>query len=266
MTARRVAALLACLIVTVIALPAAAQRPAPASVPDGADAARARTLLTRMGEHLGAAQKFSVAIDAAYDVSQSSGQKVEFGAVRRLLLSRPDKLRIELEQRDGRKELVLFDGANMTMFTAKENVFARVAKPGTIDQIIHYLVDDLQTPLPLSVMLLTTLAQDLDRRVTEVALVDEETVGGRAVDHVAARTAEVDFQVWITRGEQPVPVRIVISYKQAAGQPQFSATLAEWNFNPTFEPSAFVFAPPAGATPVAFMIPAPARAPPSGKR
>jgi hypothetical protein len=261
-TTQRVAALLAGFLAAATALPAASQPAAP----DAADSTRARAILTRMGEHLGAAQKFSVTIDAAYDVVQASGQKVEFGAVRRLLLSRPDKLRIDLEQRDGAKQLVLFDGSNLTMFTPKANVFASVAKPGTIDQTVHYLVDDLQTPLPLSAMLLTTLAQDLDRRVTDIALVDEETVGGRAVDHVAARAAEIDFQVWIARGDQPVPVRIVISYKQAAGQPQFSATLSEWNFNPTIDASAFVFSPPANATPVAFMVPAPGRATPSGKR
>jgi len=260
-TTRRVSVLLAGFLVAATALPAASQ-----SAPDAADPAKARALLMRMGEHLGAAQKFSVTIDAAYDVVQASGQKVEFGAVRRLVLSRPDKLRIDLEQRDGTKQLVLFDGTSLTMFTPKANVFANVAKPGTVDQIIHYLVDDLQTPIPLSAMLLTSLAQDLDRRATDVALVDEETVGGRAVDHVAARSAEVDFQVWIARGDQPVPVRVVISYKQASGHPQFSATLSEWNFNPTIDASAFVFSPPANATPVAFMVPAPGRATPSGKK
>jgi hypothetical protein len=67
---------------------------------------------------------------------------------------------------------------------------------------------------------------------------------------------DVDFQVWIARGDQPVPVRVVLTYKHAAGQPQFSAMLHDWNFHPAIDPELFAFVPAAGAERVAFMVPA----------
>jgi hypothetical protein len=52
-----------------------------------------------MANYLAQAQSFSVTIDAAYDVVQASGQKIEFGEVRQILLNRPDDLRIDLQKR-----------------------------------------------------------------------------------------------------------------------------------------------------------------------
>lgn len=87
-----------------------------------------------------------------------------------------------------------------------------------------------------------------------MALVGHETVGGQPADHLAARTNDLDFQVWIATGNEPVPVRAVLTYKHAAGQPQFWATLGDWNFHPKVAASAFEFVPPAGAEAVAFMV------------
>jgi hypothetical protein len=66
----------------------------------------------------------------------------------------------------------------------------------------------------------------------------------------------VDFEVWIASGEQPVPLRVVITYKDAPGQPQFRANLTDWNFSPRIDKTAFTFVPQADAQPVAFMVPA----------
>ena len=71
---------------------------------------------------------------------------------------------------------------------------------------------------------------------------------------VAARTAKgVDFQVWVAQGEQPLPRRIVISYKDEAGQPQFWADLSDWNLSPEISDALFTFTPPAGANRIQFL-------------
>jgi hypothetical protein len=90
--------------------------------------------------------------------------------------------------------------------------------------------------------------------------VDQETVGGKSAEHLAARTDDLDFQVWIASGDEPVPLRVVLTYKRETGQPQFSATMSDWNFHPKIDPSTFTFVPPAGAESVAFMVPAPGKA------
>jgi len=48
-----------------------------------------------MSEYLAQTERFSVVVRDGYDVVQESGQKLEFGEVRKLTVSRPDHLRIE---------------------------------------------------------------------------------------------------------------------------------------------------------------------------
>jgi hypothetical protein len=238
----------------------AQQTSSPPPVQAVMDPAQAKALLMRMAEHLAKAQSLSVTIDAGYDVVQDSGQKIEFGEVRHIVLNRPDDLRIDIERGNGRKEQVFFDGKNVTMFNPGENIFARLDRPGSVDDILYYIVQDLQTRIPLSVLLVTTLPEEMQKRITEIAVVDEVTIGNQPTVHLAARTNDIDFQVWVARGDEPVPLRVVLTYKKAPGQPQFWAMLRDWNFHPTIDPASFTFVPPSGAEGVAFMVPAAGKA------
>jgi hypothetical protein len=249
------AALLACLCTAATQLPTAAQQPVAPAVDAPAQQVDAKAILMRMADYLAKADSFSVTIDAGYDVIQDSGQRIEFGEVRHVLLSRPDGLQVDLERRDGSKQQIFYDGKTMTMFAPGEPFYASLEMPGTVDQILYYIVESLKTPIPLSLLLVTTMPQELEKRVTDIALVDDETLGGKDVEHLAARTDDVDFQVWIAQGNVPVPLRVVITYKNATGQPQFWANLTDWNFSPQRDRSAFTFVPPADARPVALLVP-----------
>jgi hypothetical protein len=63
------------------------------------------------------------------------------------------------------------------------------------------------------------------------------------------------MQVWIAQGEQPLPRRVILTYKNAPGQPQYRADLSEWNLSPTVADNSFTFTPPAGAEQIPFLAP-----------
>src|SRR5208282_2603624 len=132
--------------------------------------------------------------------------------------------------------------------------FTKLEKPGSVDDVMKFIVQDLQTPIPLSMLLLASIKEELEKRATEVDFVERTTIAGNPVDHLAVRTGYVDFQVWVAQGEQPLPLRVVITYKSAPGQPQFSADLSDWNLAPKIEESAFAFSPPAGAQAIAVVV------------
>ena len=48
----------------------------------------------------------------------------------------------------------------------------------------------------------------------------------------------------VAQGSEPLPRRIVITYKDEAGQPQFWADLSNWNFSPGGFRRALTFSPP----------------------
>jgi hypothetical protein len=67
------------------------------------------------------------------------------------------------------------------------------------------------------------------------------------------------MQLWVARGNQPLPRRLVLTYKKAEGQPQFWAQFSDWNLAPDVPDSLFVLTPPEGAAKIAFASPKPER-------
>jgi hypothetical protein len=213
---------------------------------------QAMAVLKRMTEFLTQAQRFSVTVDTGFDVVQDSGQKIEFGETRQMVLRRPDRLRIDVTKRNGAKSGMLFDGKDIAVFNTKENVYATVASPGTVDEAIAYFLTDLDMRLPLADWLDSQFAKTLPERVRAATYVEPSQIAGVPCDHLALRGDEGDLQLWVAQGAQPLPRRLVITYKREEGRPQFWAQFGEWNLAPEVPDALFVFTPPAGAVKIAF--------------
>ncbi|MHB8110956.1 MAG: DUF2092 domain-containing protein [Syntrophorhabdaceae bacterium] len=244
-------------VVFCIALPAYAQPRT--SVSPG----EAKAILMRMAEFMAKTKSFSVNLWDTYDVYQESGQKIEFGEKRKITVVRPDRLRAEIEESDGDKHMVIFDGKDLTMSSPGRNVYAKTPKSGTIDDAVVYFVRDLGMKLPLAVLLLTTAPKELEQRTLTLDYVEKTDILGTPAHHLAGRTESVDYQVWIAEGDKPLPLRVVLTYRNETGQPQFRAQLSDWNLAPQAPASMFVFAPPPGAQQIAFLAQLPRIATPS---
>lgn len=230
--------------------PVNAQDPGPAD--DGKRAEQAKSVMKRMAEYLSQAKRFSVSVDTGFDAVQEFGQKIEFGETRKIVLSRPDRLRIDATKRDGSQSQMIFDGKQIALFFARENVYATTARPGTVDQAVEYFTNDLDMRLPLAEMLSSKLAEVLPDLVRDAAYVEKSVVAGIPCDHVAFRGDEADLQLWVAQGAKPLPQRMVITYTRIDGRPQFWAQFSNWDFAPKVTDSLFVFKPPAGAAKIAF--------------
>ena len=131
-----------------------------------------------------------------------------------------------------------------------------------VDQAVDFIVNDLDMRVPLAELLKSNLDKSLPQRVRSAAYVEESSIAGVPCDHVAFRSDDIDAQLWITRDKQPLPRRVVITYKQADGRPQFWAQFSDWNFSPQTPDSLFVYKPSKEAAKIAF---SPRQVPQPGK-
>jgi hypothetical protein len=175
-----------------------------------------------------------------YDAVQKSGQKIEFGDKRKVILSRPDRLRVEGERSDGIKTQIVFNGKEIVLVDTTRNIYATAPQPGGVDDTIVYLVRDLGIRFPLARMLVSQLPAELENRVQWVDYVEKTSIDGVPCHHLAARSNTIDLQVWVDDGDKPLPRRIVITYKKAAGQPQFWAQFSDWDMAPAISNSTFL--------------------------
>ncbi|GEO40085.1 hypothetical protein SAE02_42330 [Skermanella aerolata] len=207
-----------------------------------------------MAETLAQAQGFSVTIRAGFDVVQDNGQKITFGERRKVTLIRPDRLRIDAEESDGKRSLVTYDGKVITVFNANDNVYGQVEKIGSVDDVVRYVVQDLDIRLPLALLLVSTLPAELDQRLESIDFVERDVLTEVPSDHLAGRSAGVDFEVWLDSGGTHLPQRVAITYRDEEGAPQYRAEFSEWKLNPEVLPVDLAFNPPAGAERIPFLV------------
>jgi hypothetical protein len=207
---------------------------------------KALSILRTMGDFLVKAGKFTVKVNATYDVVQESGQKVEFEEVMKYAISRPDRMRIDVQESDGNNRVVVFDGKNLSVYGERQNVYASTELPGTMDNAIVYFVRDLKMRMPMAMLFVSNVNEEFERRITSLVYVETNTIKDVPCDHLAGSTDTVDFQIWVAQGNEPLPRRVVLTYRDAEREPQFRARFSQWDFSPPFTDASFAFAPPEG--------------------
>jgi len=211
-----------------------------------------KALFMEMAETLAQAQQFSVTMNMSYDAVQDSGQKIEFSELRKVIIQRPNNLRVDAQQSDGDQSGLIFDGKTITLFSKTENVYSRTSHPGNVDAAIRYAGGQMGIRIPLARMLVTNLPQELEKMVTKVEYVEKDTLK-EPLDHIAVRSKDVDLQAWIA--EDKLPRRIILTYKNAPGQPQFRVEFTDWNMAPKIPAETFKFTPPQGAEKIPTLLP-----------
>lgn len=227
--------------------------PIPVSAEAEPQAGDAHAVLMRMARYLATTPRFTVHVSSDHEVVQPSGQKIEYNETRQIVVERPQHFYAESQQGAGEKQFVFYDGQNISVFNPNQQVYAQASKPGTIDDAIVYFLKDLQMRLPLAVLLLNRFPEEMERRTKVLDYVEKTLLQGKPTHHLIGSTDTVDYQLWIAEGPQPLPVRVVLTYKYAEGQPQFHAQFSDWNLSPTIEKTQFTFIPPEGSKKIAFL-------------
>ena len=70
--------------------------------------------------------------------------------------------------------------------------------------------------------------------------------------HLAFRQPAVDWQIWIEDGGQSLPLKVVITFKDLPGDPQYTAFLSDWNLSAQENESAYKLDLPSNAKQVDF--------------
>jgi hypothetical protein len=216
----------------------------------------AREAVKRMVETLTEAERMSYAYDSEYDALQDDGEILEFGRRGAVTIRRPDRLRGESWSREGRHVRYFWDGANVSIFDEGANAFATTPRSGDLDSLTDFLREDIGFKMPLADLFGSDLGPMLIENVIAARLVDEQKIGDVECDHVALRLRQgVDVQLWIAKGEEALPQRMVINFATADGRPQFRTNFTEWDLSPRVPDRMFRFDAPKGAKVVPFVAP-----------
>ena len=186
-----------------------------------ADATGAKNLLKAMSDYLAAQKAISFDYDVDLELVSTQQQKIALASSGSLILNRPDKVHLTRTGGFANAEMV-FDGKTLTLFGKNTNLYAQVEAPGTIDQLVDALRDKYHRPVPAADLLISDPYKELMSEVNDVKDLGSGVIHDVECDHLAFRTKEVDWQIWIAQGARPYPCRYVITSKKVTGWPQYT--------------------------------------------
>jgi len=241
-----------------VVLPAAE----PAKQAQPAISAEASTALQRMGQTLRAEQlSFQARTIRVY--AETNGEPLHIFHTLKVTMHRPNRLLAEVSGDDGSNKLI-FDGKTAIIYSAAQNKYASIPVPeGTIAGMLKEAVGRLGVDFPLADFLSDEPGKAFLTGVTTGRVVNTVTIDGAPYDHLFfLQPPGIELELWLSKNEQSLPRRLIVTYRSLPGQPNFIAEFSDWNFNINPPDSDFAFQPPAGAEQVALKpaaAPAPAK-------
>jgi hypothetical protein len=229
--------------ITILAGTAGAQQPAAA--PGVAVEPEAIAALKSMGAYLRTLKQFQVDATTSDEKVLDDGQKVLTEGATRIVAELPGRLYADVHN-DRVDRTYLYDGKSFTLFAQRANQYATIAAPPTIGELADKLEADYDLSVPLVDLFRWGGPHWSAAGINGAISLGPGTVLDTTCEHYAFRQADLDWQIWIQRGSNPLPRRIVITTKTDEARPQHTATYS-WNLAPSFSNDTFVFYPPEGA-------------------
>jgi hypothetical protein len=207
-------------------------------------------ILKSMSDYVASQKNVALTYDSDVEVITSEVEKIQFTSSGRILLSRPDKVRASRTGGYADVEIV-FDGKTVSALGKNINAYTQFEAAGSIDQLITKLRGMNLIVAPGADLLGSRIFDDLMADVIVAKHIGRGVIDGVECEHLAFRTMDIDWQLWVEVGDRPIPRKYVITSKGVSGAPQYTLRIKEWKADGPAVADAFVFTPPQGANKVA---------------
>ena len=208
---------------------------------------RADELVKQMSDRLGRATAFALEAEEVYDEVPEQSPRQQLTNLRHVAMRRPNRL-VGDASGDAMHRSFWYDGKVFAAFDREQNVWAAGEVPATVDEALDWVFDQTGTVIPLADFLYADTYTRLMGDVQRGVYLGIHDAAGVPCHHLAFEQATIDWQLWIDAGPDPLPRKLVITYKTEDEVPQYTVTIRKWNLHPTLPDALFAFTPPEGAT------------------
>lgn len=198
--------------------------------------------LSRMSAYLKTLTTFSITADTSVDLVMYDGQILKLDGVNQYTVRRPDGFVVEVANPYKVRRLI-YDGKKMTLYAPELGYYASVDAPPTSRAALDAAYERYGLHIPLQDLFRWADPSQPDNTpLNEAMIVGPAKVNGIECDQYAFREGDIDWQIWIQKGDNPLPLKIVIVDRSNPDRPQYEARLT-WNLAPVVTASTFTFKP-----------------------
>jgi len=208
---------------------------------------RADELVRQMSDRLARAPSLALEAEEVYDEVPEHSPRRQLTNRRHVAMRRPDRL-VGDAAGDALNRSFWYDGKVFSAHDKEQHVWTSGAVPPTVDEALDWVFEQTGTVIPLADFLYADSYARLMQDVQRSVYLGIHEAAGVPCHHLSFEQASIDWQIWIDAGPEPLPRKLVITYKTEDEVPQYSVTIRKWNLQATLPEAIFAFAPPEGAT------------------
>jgi hypothetical protein len=226
----------------------------------------ASAALTRMGQTLRGAEQFSFQARTIRVYADANGQPLHIFHTLKVVVHRPNRMLVDVSGDDGSSRLV-FDGKTAIIYSAAQKKYASIPVPeGTIEAMMKEAMGRLGVDFPLADFLTEAPDKAFLSGISSGRVVDTVTIDGSPYLHLFfSQPPGLELELWLAKDNQSLPRRLIVTYRDLPGQPNFIAEFSDWNLDIHPSDAEFTFQPPPDAEQIQLKPAAAAAAPAKGK-
>lgn len=214
----------------------------------GAQAVRepgAMTALQEMSRYLASLKSFAIESETTFEEVLTDGQKLQYEGTLEIAARPPSGLKIN-ETSDRAAREYFYNGRELTILAPRIGFYATVPAPASIGEMLRTAVEQHGLEIPLADLFTFAADPAMIERIQSGFLVGTEEIDGDMCDHYAFRQQNVDWQIWIRQGDQPLPRKLVITTTSDEARPDYEARLS-WKTDAALADGLFTYNAPPGA-------------------
>lgn len=231
-----------------LSLPLALAAPPAVAQGSGDRDPQALAALERMGAALRSHQAINVHADVTAEDALNTGEKLQYSGTVDIVARRPNAMKLTMRMGSSERTLY-YDGKTLTMVAPEMHYYASVAAPPTIREMLQMADERYGIEVPLADLFAWGSDPAGAAKLTSAFPAGSEKINGQTCDHYAMRQPGADWQVWIARGDDALPCKLVITTRADPSLPQYSATY-RWSDEPPPD-AGYTYSPPPEARAIA---------------
>jgi len=210
-------------------------------------------LLRQMSSELKEAGTFRFHAEINFDDVLTSGQKLQYAGAADVAVRRPNGVAIDYRD-DLSAKRFWYDGKTGTLLDVVHGKYSEADLSGDIDSALDRLLERYDLALPLADLISSDHFEMLDDRAIAWAYIGVHDVEGTPAHHVAIVGENADLQLWIQKDGRPLPLKLVVTYKNVPRAPQYQAVLMDWKLGENVSADTFEPTLPKGAQRIEFLV------------
>lgn len=219
---------------------------------EATNSSEAMAILKKSLTYLSALESFSVDAQNNMEDLTENGWRVDYEISSSIVVKRPDKL---FAERHGNEynQFFYYNGKTLTQYNPSAKVYAQENAPGTIEEMFHFARDTYGIGAPVSDLIYKNSYELLMYEVEYAINLGNEMIGEVMCQHLIFRKPGVDFQIWISENDEPLPYKYVVTDTATPELLSFTSYMRNWNTSPKIKKDQFEFNEEAIAKKISFI-------------